>query len=68
LKRIILVLMVIGIILIVSASTVFAGGDQVTGGTGNGKGSQESHEVGCENQPCVSAAPQPENQFRTGFD
>ncbi len=67
-KRLMLVVLVIGVILVLSASTVFAGGDQVTGGTGNGQGSQETNEVGCEDQPCFSDAPQPEKQLRTGFD
>jgi len=51
--------MLIGIILVISASTVFAGGGQVTGGTGNGQGSQTTNEIGCESQPCFSDAPQP---------
>jgi len=59
LKRIILVVLLIGVIFALSTTTVYAGGDQVMGGTGNGQGAQETNEVGCENQPCFSEAPQP---------
>jgi len=59
LKRILLGVLLIGVIFALSTSTVYAGGDQVMGGTGNGQGAQETNEVGCEEQPCFYDAPQP---------
>jgi hypothetical protein len=48
----ILIALVVLIMLLVIVTPVFAGGGQVQGGTGNGKGSQETFEKGCTEQPC----------------
>ena len=63
-KRILLVILFVCLVLIVLSSTVLAGGDQNTGGTGNGKGLQATNENGCSSQPCFSTnADQPEYQY-----
>lgn len=59
-KKILIVVIVV-IMLFGFVTPVLAGGDQNTGGTGNGKGDQQTHEVGCEDQPCFYDAPQPKN-------
>jgi hypothetical protein len=50
-KKLFIILMVVAF-LALSFSTVIAAGGQVQGGTGNGKGSQETFEKGCVDQPC----------------
>jgi len=57
-KKLIVILIVLGLLL-ATATTVFAGGDKVRGGTGDGAGDQNTVEVGCEEQPCYADAPQP---------
>jgi hypothetical protein len=57
-KKTIVILLVI-MLLAVTFSTVLAGGDKVRGGTGEGEGDQNTHEVACEDQPCMEDAPQP---------
>lgn len=59
LKKILVILLVL-VLLAISFAPVQAGGDQVRGGTGDGQGDQETHEVGCEEQPCMADAPQPQ--------
>ena len=58
-KKTIIILLVI-MLLAVTFSTVLAGGDKVRGGTGEGEGDQNTHEVGCEFQPCEEDAPRPQ--------
>jgi hypothetical protein len=55
-KKMIVILLVL-ILLTVTYSNVVAGGDKVRGGTGEGEGDQNTHEVGCEFQPCEEDAP-----------
>ncbi len=63
-KKILLVILFVSLVLIVFNSTVLAGGDKNTGGTGNGKGDQLTYENGCKSQPCVSTnADQPKIQY-----
>jgi hypothetical protein len=58
-KPLLILIIFVLAVLLITTSTVFAGGDQNTGGTGNGKGDQNTHEIGCESQPCFYDAPQP---------
>ena len=57
-KKLVMLILVL-VLLFVSVTTVFAGGDQVQGGTGIGAGDQTTHEV-CGEQPgCNDDAPIP---------
>lgn len=55
-KRFMVVLVLVALLL-VTFTSVYAGGDQNNGETGEG----ETHEHGCEIQPCFEDAPQPKN-------
>jgi hypothetical protein len=60
-KLILLLVIIIFTVLFLTTSNVLAGGGQVTGGTGNGKGNQSTYEYGCASQPCFYDAPQPKS-------
>lgn len=62
-RKIIVIVLFEGIVLMTFTSPAFAGGDQNTGGTGTGKGSQKTYENGCGSQPCSSEVPRPQNEY-----
>jgi hypothetical protein len=58
-KKIVVIVLFVGVVLLALSSSVFAGGDQNVGDTGEGT----TNQIGCTNQPCSSEAPQPQNQY-----
>jgi hypothetical protein len=58
-KKIAVIVLFVGMVLMVLFSPVFAGGDQNVGETGEGA----TNQIGCSSQPCASEAPKPQNQF-----
>ncbi|MDW7756025.1 MAG: hypothetical protein SCH68_12780 [Brevefilum sp.] len=57
-KKIVVIVLFVGMVLLALSSPVFAGGDQNVGETGEGA----TNQIGCSSQPCASDAPQPQNQ------
>jgi hypothetical protein len=58
-KKIVVIVLFVGMVLFALSSSVFAGGDQNVGDTGEGA----TNQIGCSSQPCASDAPQPQNQY-----
>jgi hypothetical protein len=58
-KKILLVLLFVGFVILALSSPVLAGGDQNVGETGEGA----TNQIGCSEQPCSYDAPQPQNQY-----
>ena len=53
-KKMLVMVLTLGLLLM-GVTTVLAGGDKNRGEVGQG----DTHEVGCEDQPCFADAPQP---------
>jgi len=53
-KKMLVMVLALGLMLM-GVTTVLAGGDKNRGEVGQG----DTHEVGCEDQPCFADAPQP---------
>ena len=58
-KKLIIIVLFVGVVLLALSSPVFAGGDQNVGDTGEG----HTNQIGCSDQPCSSEAPQSQNQY-----
>jgi len=58
-KKIVVIVLFVGMVLFALSSPVFAGGDQNVADTGEGA----TNHIGCSDQPCSPEPPQPQNQY-----
>lgn len=54
-KKIVDIVLFVGMVLLALSLLVFVGGDQNVGETGGGA----TNQIGCSSQPCASDSPQP---------